>query len=415
MFKTTKKIEYFINPARLSYLLELYQITEKDLVERLNLTKNNELRKFGIVDIGWLNDVMDKKNKINLSLLKRIEAIFNVGISWLVSSRTLPPKNGSIFFRKKIFNSELDFNSKKIIDSFEKLKIETQLMTKYINYKPKRFLKVYSQNDDAILVAKEISSIFFGKYQTLLEKKEIEKPTAERDYLKNLIRTMEEFSIFVFERTETWNQKERLNNVDGLFLFPNFILIKRNQKYFRREIFSLIHEFAHYLLNIEEIDNVREEFLNFKLSKIEQWCYAFAFYFLLHDQIKNYESIKNANKQNNYSENIINEIYCNTHLSQRAIYTRLVIENKISQTDYNKKKEELNKYIKEREKEELIRKEFNRARGIEQKGSAPKPIESKLFTELVKINYFEGNIAENKLREYLRIGSEKNLNDVLYS
>lgn len=413
MPKTSKKIEYYINPNRLSYLLELYQITKNDLIQRLNFTKNNELRKSGLVDLKWFNEVFNKKIKINLLLLKRIDSIFNVGISWLVSSRALPPKNGSIFFRKKSFNSELDFNSKKIIDSFEKLKIETQLMTKYINYKPKRILKVFSQDENATTVAKEISSIFFGKYQTLLEKKELESPANERGFLKNIMRTMEEFNIFVFERTETWNQKERLN-VDGLFLSPNFILVKRNQKYFRREIFSLIHEFAHYLLNIEEIDNLREEFSNFKLSKIEHWCYTFAFYFLLHDQTKSYETISNANKNNNFSENIINEIYRNTHLSQRAIYTRLVIENKISQTDYNKKIDELNKYIKDKEKEEQLQKERDKTRGIEQGGSAPKPIESKLFTELVKINYFEGNIAENKLREYLKIGVEKNINDVLY-
>ncbi|MBU4257268.1 ImmA/IrrE family metallo-endopeptidase [Patescibacteria group bacterium] len=414
MPKISKKIEYFINPSRLIYLLELYKITRKDLVELLNLNKKNELRKSGLVDQKWINNVLDKKEKVSLLMLKRIDNIFNTGLSWLVSARALPPKNGSVFFRKKTFNSELDFNCRKIIDHFEKLKIETQLMTKYINYKPKRMLGVYSQDDNAVSVAKHISLNFFEKYRSLLEKNELKNPLCERDFLKNFMRTMEEFNIFVFERTETWNQKERLN-IDGLFLNPNFILIKRNQKYFRREIFSLAHEFAHYLLNIEEIDNLKEEFSNSKLSKIEKWCNQFAFYFLLQDQVKNYENITNKNNSEEDINNIVAEIYANTHLSQRAIYTRLIIEEKISKAYYNKKVDELNKHIEQKEKDELLQKERNKALGKEQRGSAPKPIESKLFTELVKINYFEGNIAENKLREYLRIGAEKNINDVLYS
>jgi len=414
MPKNSTKIEYFINPSRLRYLLELYKIDNKNLVELLNRNKKNQIKKTGLIDLGFINKILDKKDRVSLPILKKIAGIFNVSLAWLVSTRALPPKNGSVFFRKKIFNSELDFSSRKIIDNFEKLKIETQLMTKYINYKQKRLLKVYSQNDDTVSVAKDIYSKFFEKYQSLLEKNEIQNPQNERDFLKNFMRTLEEFNIFVFERTETWNQKERLD-IDGLFLYPNFILIKRNQKFFRREIFSLAHEFAHYLLNIEEIDNLKEEFLNFKLSKIEKWCYKFAFYFLLQEQVNNYESLANKNNNEDDIDKIVNGIYDNTHLSQRAIYTRLIIEEKISQAFYNKKIDELNEHIKRQENEEQLFKERNKALGKEQGGSAPKPIESKLFTELVKINYFEGNIAENKLREYLRIGADKNINDVLYA
>lgn len=414
MPKISKKIEYFINPSRLMYLLELYKITKKDLIELLNKNNKNELRKSGLVDQEWINNILDKKEKVSLLTLKRIDNVFNTGLSWLISTRALPPKNGSVFFRKKTFNSELDFNCRKIIDNFEKLKIETQLMTKYINYKPKRILKMYSQDDNAVSVAKDIYSKFFEKYQSLLKKNGIKNPLCERDFLKNLMRTMEEFNIFVFERTETWNKKERLN-IDGLFLNPNFILIKRNQKYFRREIFSLMHEFAHYLLNIEEIDSIQEGFSNFKLNKIERWCNTFAFYFLLQEQVKSYEKLGDKKINENDIDNIVNEIYANTHLSHRALYTRLIIEEKISRAYYNKKINELNKHIEQKEKEELLQKERNKALGKEQRGSAPKPIESKLFTELVKINYFEGNIAENKLREYLKISAEKNINDVLYS
>ena len=89
----------------------------------MNLNEWNNIR---VVRKGnrwrtWINNVLDKKDKVGLSMLKRIDSIFNVGISWLVSTRALPPKNGSVFFRKKTFNSELDFNSRKIIDNFKYL------------------------------------------------------------------------------------------------------------------------------------------------------------------------------------------------------------------------------------------------------------------------------------------------------
>lgn len=408
------KIEYYINPSRLAYLLKLYEISKTEFVGRLNKTKNDEVRKAGLTDLGWVENVLNKKIKTSYSVLKRIDNIFNVGISWLVSSRELPPKNGSIFFRKKFFNSELDFNTRKIIDNFEKLKIETQLMIKYINYNPKRILKIYNQDESAETAAGEIASKFYDILGQLLIKSEIKEPAGERDYLKNLMRVMEEFNIFIFERTETYNQKERLI-VDGLFMHPNYILIKRNQKHFRREIFSLAHEFAHYLLNIEEIDNIKSEFSNLKLSKIEQWCYTFAFYFLLHNRKDKYKEIKISNKENNYAKNIVDEIYNGTHLSHRAIYTRLVIENKITRSDYDKKIIELNDYIKKIRQEEKLKREKDKELGKEQRGSAPKPIESKFFTELVKINYFEGNINEGKLREYLRISPDKSIKDVIYS
>ena len=44
----------------------------------------------------------------------------------------------------------------------------------------------------------------------------------------------------------------------------------------------------------------------------------------------------------------------------------------------------------------------------------PKPIESNLFKEIVKINYFEGNISEGRVLESLKI-KNKSLEEVIYS
>ncbi|MFX4971243.1 ImmA/IrrE family metallo-endopeptidase, partial [Acinetobacter baumannii] len=66
--------------------------------------------------------------------------------------------------------------------------------------------------------------------------------------MKNFISKFAENNILVFEFIETHNKKEKAN-INGFYLTPNVIVLKRNQKSFSREIFTLAHELGHYLLN----------------------------------------------------------------------------------------------------------------------------------------------------------------------
>lgn len=60
------------------------------------------------------------------------------------------------------------------------------------------------------------------------------------------------------------------------------IVLKRHQISFRREIFTLIHELGHYLLNEEEIEELDYSNLARRdLSAIEKWCNDFSYYFLI--------------------------------------------------------------------------------------------------------------------------------------
>ena len=54
-------------------------------------------------------------------------------------------------------------------------------------------------------------------------------------FLKSIISKLAENNILVFEFVETWNKKETAN-IDGFFINPNLIVIKRYQRAFRREI-----------------------------------------------------------------------------------------------------------------------------------------------------------------------------------
>ena len=100
-------------------------------------------------------------------------------------------------------------------------------------------------------------------------------------FLKSIITKLADNNVLVFEFVETWNKKEKAN-INGFYLAPNVIVLKR-QKSYRRETFTLIHELGHYLLNFEEIDEkIGDDYSAYEsLDKIEKWCNDFAYYFLI--------------------------------------------------------------------------------------------------------------------------------------
>ncbi len=408
-----KKNTFLINPSRLKYLLDLYKLSKDIFLLEANKTMSGKQRKRNLLDLDWLQQVFEEKIKVDRDVLKRIDAIFNKGLTWLISAREIPQrKKSSIFFRKDSFNIDLNFSSKKLITQYEELKFEIQILSNYINFDIKKVIKKYKLSNNPKTVVDELLPLFKEVSSKLMDNGIIKKSKSERSYLKNLIRILEELNVFVFEFTETWNKKEK-SNFNGFFIEPNLIVIKR-QKYFRREIFTLIHEFAHYLLNIEEVDKITGENDGNKASKIERWCNDFTFFFLLGDKRDDYDKLLQATKSNNFYEKEINNIYLNTHISTTAIYTRLKIENKIKLADYNSILDKFKKNIREAELRRKLKMEEEKALGIKQRGGVPKPIESKLFNELVKLNYFDGNINEFRLRKLLKIKPEKNINEVIY-
>lgn len=402
------KEKFYINPSRLSYLLDLFDLPKGEFIKLVNKDKKRDL-----LDIKRLNNILEKKEEVSYNVLKRIDSVFNKGLAWFISNGQVPPlKPSSIFFRKEKFNSNLDLESKKLITKYEELKFDIQIMSKYINFDPKRISKSYSYSSKPEVVAAEIADMFKRVESTLLEKGVISKPEEDRDYLKNLVRIFEHLNIFVFEFVETWNKKDRAK-FDGFFMSPNIIVVKR-QKYYRREIFTLLHEFAHYLLEVEEIDHDPIDKNPIKLGQIEKWCYTFAFDFLIGEYSSEFNRLEYASQKNGLYSEEINELYNKTFISISAFYTRLRIDNKISQTDYDNKMDEIKDIIRKADAEKKLRREADKEKGIIQRGFSPKPIESNLFKEIVKINYFEGNINEGKLREYLRVQPDKSIAEAVY-
>lgn len=340
-------------------------------------------------------DVFGKQ--IKLSHLKRIDKIFNKGLNYyLIADTPEPNKEASIFFRKDKFGTDLNIGAKKIVNQFENLKFSISAISKLSDLKLERYFKSYSTNDNPKEVAKYIREIVNPNYN--------KNP---KNYLQNLINKLADFNVFVFEFVETWNKKNKAN-IDGFFLKPNLIVLKRQQRSFRRELFTLAHELGHYLLEEEEVEAIDYKHLeNKNLSEIESWCNDFAFYFLLGDLANQFNELNTANAQNDYHHEWIEQIKLNTHLSSLAIYTRMLIEKKISYANYRDIKNEMHEEYLAKKENERIQKELDKELGKKIGGSAPKPMYSPLLISTLQTAYYEGVINEQEFCKTLNIPAQK--------
>jgi Zn-dependent peptidase ImmA (M78 family) len=305
-------------------------------------------------------------------------------------------QEASIFFRKTKFGTELNIGAKKVVNQFEEFKISLSGIAKLAEIRIERNLQIINKSQNPKLVAHQLRKNLYPEFNS-----------NPKEFLKALISKLAENNVLVFEFVETWNKKEKAN-VDGFFLNPNVIVLKRQQTSFRREIFTLIHELGHYLLNEEEIEEL--DVLNLassKLSVIERWCNDFAYYFLAGEFEKVVENIDTADDTNDYQFMVIEQVSKGTHLSEIALFTRLLYQRKISQSNYNKIKAEKDREYKQRQEEEKKKRELEKLKGIKQGGSVPKPINSPLLISTIQTAFYEGIIDEYDVCKTLHIPPDK--------
>ena len=341
------------------------------------------------------NEIFSKE--INLSHLKRIDKIFKKGLHFYFDPKIIEvSKDASIFFRKSEFGADLNIGAKKIVNQFEDIKISLSAIAKLAELNSERTLPIYNIHESPKEIAQKLRPILYPKF--IVDKKE---------FLKDLIFKFAENNILVFEFVETWNKKDKAN-IDGFFLKPNVIVLKRQQRSFRREIFTLIHELGHFLINEEEIEELEVQNLaNKNLSAIERWCNDFAYYFLAGEYDSIIEGIESANSGNDYHFDLIRKFSENTHLSQIALFTRLLFKEKISQHNYNTIKRDFDENYKIRLEEDKKQKEIEKQNGIKQRGSVPKPINSPLLVSTLQSAYYEGIINEYDFCKTLNIKPDK--------
>ena len=374
------------NIKRIEYLLSLYKMTTGELLLQMNLGLKKQIQ---------ANDLF--REEIEINHLKRIDKIFNKGLHYYLDEN-IPVRSddASIFFRKQRFISDINLEARKVVNRFEELKISLEAISRLVDIKRERLLPIFSTGDDPEVVAHALSKQLYPAFEP-----------NKRNFLKALIERFAEYNILVFEFIETWNKIE-IANIDGFYLHPNVIVLKRRQNAFSREIFTLIHELGHYLLNIEEVEQI--DVLNMagrELSAVERWCNDFAFYFLAGNQANEIARMGRVDESNDYCYDRVNHISGETHLSKLAIYTRLLFNGQISQTNYNQVRFDLEENFRLRQEEKARQKEIDKMLGVKSKGSAPKPINSPLLISTVQIAYYEGIMNESDVCKTLNISPEK--------
>lgn len=374
------------NISRLKYLLTLYKMTVDELLVLISEGLKKPLTK---------DDVLT--TEVNVSYLKRIDKVFNKGLHYYLDPKSPEvSQDASIFFRKTKFGTDLNIGAKKIVNQFEEFKISLSAISKLAELNIERILPIFTINQDPKTVAKQIRKELYPDFNPI-----------PKEFLRALISALAENNILVFEFVETWNKKEKAN-IDGFFLNPNVIVLKRQQTSFRREIFTLIHELGHYLINEEEIEEIEiSNLANNKLSAIERWCNDFAYYFLAGEFDKAFEEINEADGSNDYHFDLVESISKNTHLSQIALFTRLLFKKKITQNNYNTIKADFDEQYRIRQEEEKKQRELDKIQGIQKGGSTPKPMNSPLLISTIQTAFYEGVINEYEVCKTLNISPDK--------
>jgi Zn-dependent peptidase ImmA (M78 family) len=374
------------NIERLKYLLSLYKMTTDELLFAISSRLKNPFTE---------NDILSEEIEVNA--LKKIDKIFNKGLHFYLDPAPITTsKDASIFFRKTTFGTDLNIGAKKIVNQFEDLKISLSAIAKLADINLNRSFPVYSIKDDPRNTAIEVRQSIYPDFTNI-----------KKNFLRAFIGKLAAKNVLVFEYIETRNKKEK-SNIDGFFLNPNVIVLKRNQNSFSREIFTLAHELGHFLINEEEIEEIDVlDFADNRLNAIERWCNDFAYYFLAGNYANTMDQLEVANGSNDYHHDMIEQISRKTNLSRLALFTRLLLQKKISSTNYTLVKNELDEQYRQRQEQIKATREQAAEDGRKYTSRSAVPIKSPLLISTLQVAFYEGVINEYQVCKTLNITPDK--------
>lgn len=374
-----------INKERIMYLLSLYKMTVEEF---LCIATKGMKKPFSLEDVY--------REEISLNILKRVDKVFHKGLFYYADPVT-PLKNESVsvFFRKTTFGTELNMGSRQRVREFEDLKIRLNTISKLSDIKLKRKLPIELVSSNPREVAFSIREKVIPDFT---EKK--------RDFLKNFINKLGSLNVFVFEFVDIKQKKDKAN-VDGFYLSPNTIVLKRMQESFSREIFTLAHELGHYLLDQEEIEEVDVAKLSHQdtlVSDVEHWCNAFAYFLLLgEEKAVLLDRVSAYNGDNDYGHKLVAEISKKTNVSRLAIFTNLLIQKKLSYDSYINIKDELDEQWHQKQSIKEQKKEQDKAAGNKVTGRNPQPIRAEIVKDIFSVALSSGVIGEQEYCKAMKI------------
>lgn len=331
--------------------------------------------------------------EIKESHLKKVDRIFQKGLSFYTDPKPIvPKKENSIFFRKQQFNTELGLGDREIVNKTESRILSLSALRKLSNYSTKRKLPTYENSQSPKQAAYQIREKLYPE----------ESYKEDRDFLKKVIQSFASNNILVIEFVENWNKKNKAS-VDGFFVAPDTIVIKRNRNGYKREIFTLAHELGHYLLGKEELDHLK---FSKDRDRTEKWCDEFAFYFLAgRDVVQEMQSVPDDLIKHDGEE--ILDISNKNHISRLALFVYFATNRRITWDRYSVLRDNLKAEYRRKEQKRIQQKQ----EGLGPKnGRAPQPIFSPLEERIYASAFYEGVVEEYELLTHFK---KKTVEEVL--
>ena len=374
-----------INKDRIKYLLSLHKMTTEEFLSAVSKNLKTALT--------WEDIYCDT---LRINYLKIFDSVFKKELFYYADPETPKiSKSASVFFRKESFETDLNLGSRQRVREFEDLKTRLNTISKMSDVTLKRKLPIYNEHSNPRDVAFAVRNKVLPDFTSV-----------KRDFLKNFINKLGEQNVIVFEFVDTSNRKEKAN-VDGFYISPNAIVLKRRQDSFSREIFTLAHELGHYLLNkeeIEEVDVVAFTRQDASLSVVENWCNAFAFYLLIgQDNATLLDCISRFDGSNDYGHDLVKQISETTNISRLAIFTNLLLQRKLSYNAYQNIKDEILEELRERDARKALQKELDKQNGIKTQGRNPQPIQADIVKDIFSVALSSGVIGEQEYCKAMKI------------
>jgi Zn-dependent peptidase ImmA (M78 family) len=264
--------EIRINPELMKFVIDSSGYSLNEIVELCKRKYANKSRT-KIFNEEFITKLINGKEKIEISLLINLdENLFKRGIPFYFLN-FIPQERMTLNFRRN--SNKLLPKDRLILRNYQNLRYELKELMENMSIPLLRKMKVYSKNDNPKDVAKELRKKL--EFDTLnLEKEKIE------DIFTFLREKVEDTGIFIF-KTDAQSVDRGLSLSGCIFLegdLPSLILIKNQHP--KRNVFTLLHEFAHYLIN--EGEDVTSEKEN-DPRDAEWWCNTFASFFVVPEEV----------------------------------------------------------------------------------------------------------------------------------
>ena len=371
-----------INPKTLAHAIDNSGYTLEDLVD--NIKTRFKVKYF---NNEYLANILKGKTSPKYTDLKKIDAFLKRGVPYYFL--TNPPKDRLfVEFRNKYPNFKLSPSLEIKLRKYELLREDIKDLCNLENIPFERALPIYTLDDNPLEVAYEFRNILN------FDNVDIEN-LESKDVFKIIREKIEDKLIFVF--------KDDLEFLRGCIFIgnnlPTLILVNTTEDK-NGEIFTLLHEFAHFLLNNEEIDIDTSKFETD--PTVEKWCNSFSYHFMMKDEDESKEKFFGKNKEELLDISYLTHLSDKYKISRLAFVFRFYLLNLISSEDYYSY---TNRFPYKQKK-------------TSNKGGGNyyltlKTRLSNKFTSLVYRNYITGNISTYEAFNYLQVKDHARMNDLV--